>query len=158
MNPSEQKHSDEIKSMCIKFNNLYCNPPLDSKEFEKMWDDALAHVTKQEMEKDAMASNGIRTELITVAEAIRRSSGKVAVNGLIVGISSVIQVIKETQFECSAICRQNLIPNSTIHHYSLYQIYYPYDDNKRKCISCNSTCYGPKRNTEISAMIIQLQD
>ena len=32
------------------------------------------------------------------------------------------------------------------------------NSNKRKCIFCNSTCYGPKRNTEISAIIIQLQD
>ena len=71
------KPLEEIKQMCMKFNNLYCKPPLDTKEFEKMWDDAVAHVTKQEMEKDALASNGTRTELISVAEAIRKNVGKV---------------------------------------------------------------------------------
>ena len=31
-------------------------------------------------------------------------------------------------------------------------------NNKRKCVFCNLIGYGPKRNTEVSAMIIQLQD
>lgn len=141
--------------MCIKFNNLYCKPPLDSKEFETMWADAMAHVTKQEMEKDVLASNGVRTELISVAEAIRKNVGKVSVNGLIVGISSVIQVVKETEFECSN-CGQSdterydpplfSLPNSLS------------NSRKQKCISCGAASYSPKHHNEISALIIQLQD
>ena len=65
-----------------------------------MWSDAVTHVTEQEMEEDTKNSMGTVTELISVAEAIRRSSGKVAINGLIVGMSSVTQAIKETEFEC----------------------------------------------------------
>ena len=135
-----------------KFNNLYCNP-LDISEFERMWNDAVTHVTQQEMENDS-DSSGNRTELISVAEAIRKSSGKVGVNGLIVGISSVIQVVKETEFECSS-CGQT---DTEQHNPPLFSLpSFPSNSNKRKCLSCNSTCYGPKRNTEISAMIVQLQ-
>ena len=149
------KSLEEIRQMCIKFNNLYCRPPLDMKEFESMWNDAITHVTEQEMEKDTKNSMGTRTELISVAEAIRRSSGKVAVNGLIVGMSSVIQVIKETEFECSR-CGQS---DTELYNPPLFAQPRSYSNsNKRKCVSCNSITYGPKRNTEISAMIIQLQD
>ena len=38
-------------------------------------------------------------ELISVAEAIRRSSGKVAVKGMIIGLSSVEQVVTCTEFD-----------------------------------------------------------
>ena len=96
------KSLEEIEKMSIKFNNLYCRPPLEIQEFESMWSDAVTHVTEQEMEEDTKNSMGTVTELISVAEAIRRSSGKVAINGLIVGMSSVTQVIKETEFECSS--------------------------------------------------------
>ena len=44
--------------MSIKFNNLYCRPPLDIKEFESMWSDAVTHVTEQEMEEDTKNSMG----------------------------------------------------------------------------------------------------
>ena len=148
------KSLEEIRQLCIKFNNLYCRPPLDIKEFEGMWNDAVTHVTEQEMEKDcANGSMGTMTEIISVAEAIRRSSGKVGVKGLIVGLSSVIQVIKETEFECSSSGQSD----AEIHDPPLF--YIPiFLSNKRKCPSCGLTSYGPKHNTEVSAMIIQLQD
>jgi hypothetical protein len=96
------KPLEEIRQMCIMFNNLYCKPPLDIREFENMWSDAVTHVTEQEMEKDCVdGSSGTITELISVAEAIRRSSGKVGVKGLIIGVSSVVQAVKETEFKCS---------------------------------------------------------
>jgi hypothetical protein len=62
----------EIKQMCVKYNNLYCRPPLEKTEFEHMWSDASIHVAIQEQEKDS-SSNGAsgRTNLISVAGAIR---------------------------------------------------------------------------------------
>lgn len=30
------KPLEEIRQMCIKYNNLYCRPPLESAEFERM--------------------------------------------------------------------------------------------------------------------------
>jgi DNA replicative helicase MCM subunit Mcm2 (Cdc46/Mcm family) len=149
------KPLDDIRQMCIKTNNLYCKPPLDIKEFDRMWD-AFAHVTKQEMEKDSAVSAGATTELISVAEAIRRSSGKVGVNGLIIGISSVVQVVKKTEFKCSN-CGQSDIEHHNPPLFSLPSLLF--NGNKRKCVSCReAACYGPIRNEEVSAMIIQLQD
>ena len=92
----QTKPIEEIKRMCIKFNNLYCRPPLPSQEFERMWKDAHAYVIgkKKEEGKKLVPDRTVSHtdfELISVAEAIRRSSGKVAVNGIIVGTSSVIQ-------------------------------------------------------------------
>ncbi len=149
------KPLEEIKQICIKFNNLYCKPPLDTKEFETMWDDAVAHVTKQEMEKDVLTSNGVRTELISIAEAIRKNVGKVSVNGLIVGISSVIQVVKETEFECSN-CGQSDTEQYNPPLFSLPNSLS--NSRKQKCISCSAASYSPKHHNEISALIIQLQD
>ena len=141
--------------MSIKFNNLYCRPPLEIQEFESMWSDAVTHVTEQEMEEDTKNSMGTVTELISVAEAIRRSSGKVAINGLIVGMSSVTQAIKETEFECSS-CGQS---DTEVYNPPLFSQPRSFSsNNKRKCVFCNLIGYGPKRNTEVSAMIIQLQD
>ena len=149
------KTLEEMRQLCIKFNNLFCRPPLDIKEFESMWSDAVTHVANQEMENDTMNSVGARTELISVAEAIRRSSGKGAVSGLIVGLSSVIQVIKETEFECSN-CGQS---DTESHSPLLFSLPNSISNsNKRKCISCNSASYGLKHHSEVSAMIIQLQD
>ena len=149
------KSLEEIRQLCIKFNNLYCRPPLDIKEFESMWSDAVTHVANQEMEIDTMNSMDVRTELISVAEAIRRSNGKAAVSGLIVGLSSVIQVIKETEFECSN-CGQS---DSESHNPPLFSLpSFLSNNNKRKCVSCSSASYGPKHHSEVSAMIIQLQD
>ncbi|MGC2427696.1 MAG: AAA family ATPase, partial [Nitrososphaeraceae archaeon] len=92
---------------------------------------------------------------ISVAEAIRRSSGKVAINGLIVGMSSVTQAIKETEFECSS-CGQS---DTEVYNPPLFSQPRSFSsNNKRKCVFCNLIGYGPKRNTEVSAMIIQLQD
>ena len=151
------KPLEEIKQICIKFNNLYCSPPLDIKEFETMWSDAVKYVTEQEMEKDCAAGSGDRiTELISVAEAIRKSSGRVSVKGLIIGVSSVVQAVKETEFKCS-----NCGQTDTIQHtpplFSLPSSLF--NGNRKKCNSCaESSCYGPIRNNEISAMIIQIQD
>ena len=36
------KPLEEIKQMCIKFNNLHRKPPLDIKEFENLWHDVAA--------------------------------------------------------------------------------------------------------------------
>jgi hypothetical protein len=149
------KPLEEIRQMCIMFNNLYCKPPLDINEFERMWSDAVTYVTEQEMEKDCAAdSSGTITKLISVGEAIRRSFGKVGVKGLIIGMSSVVQAVKETEFECSN-CSQS---NTERHIPPLFSL--PSSlSNRRKCYSCGeSSCYGPIRNNEISAMVIQIQD
>jgi DNA replicative helicase MCM subunit Mcm2 (Cdc46/Mcm family) len=149
------KPLEEIRQLCIKFNNLYCRPPLAIEEFERMWNDAISHVAQQEMEKDA-GHDPRAVELISVAEAIRRSCGRVVVKGLIIGISSVVQVVSETEFGCSS-CGQSHIeqhipplfslPNSLSNHC------------RRRCGSCDeSACYGPRHNKEMSAMTIQLQD
>ena len=151
------KPLEEIKQICIKFNNLYCSPPLDIKELETMWSDAVKYVTEPEMEKDCAAGSGDRiTELISVAEAIRKSSGRVSVKGLIIGVSSVVQAVKETEFKCS-----NCGQTDTIQHtpplFSLPSSLF--NGNRKKCNSCaESSCYGPMLNNEISAMIIQIQD
>ena len=66
-----------------------------------MWNDAIVHVTEQELEKDSSDHSDGRAELLSVAEAIRRSSGKVVVKEMIIGLSSVVQVVEETDFTCS---------------------------------------------------------
>lgn len=149
------KPLEEIKQMCIMFNNLYCKPPLDINEFERMWNDAVTYVAEKEMEKDCVdGSSGTTTELISVAQAIRRSSGKVGVKGLIIGVSSVVQAVKETEFKCSS-CGQSKIERHTPPLFSLPNSI----SNRRKCPFCGeASCYGPIRNNEISAMIIQIQD
>ena len=151
------KPLEEIRQMCIMFNNLYCKPPLDTNEFERMWSDAVTYVTEKEMEKDsADGSSGTTTELISVAEAIRRSSGKVGVKGLIIGVSSVVQAVKETEFECSN-CGQSNTERHTPPLFSLPSSLF--NNNRRRCSSCGeSACYGPRRHKEISAMMIQIQD
>src|SRR5437763_8674150 len=118
--------------MCTKYNNLYCRPPLDIDEFERMWTDAVVHVADQEMEKEDGAG-AVLTEPISVAEAIRRSNGKVVVKGIIIGFSSVIQVVTQTEFECSK-CGKS---DSVLHNPPLFSLpYYLSSVNKSRC--CDS--------------------
>lgn len=149
------KSIEEIKSLCIKYNNLYCSPPLGNAEFERMWNDAVVHVVEQEQEKNTTYGTS-RIELISVAEAIRRSSGRYAVKGLIIGLSSVIQVINETEFGCSNCGNCDTIE----HNPPLFSLPYHLSLGKNtRCNSCDQgTSYGPKRHENRSAMIIQFQD
>jgi|GEM_PF-1717052 len=151
------KPLEEIKEMCVKYNNLYCRPPLEKIEFEHMWSDASIHVAVQEQEKDS-SPNGAsgRTDLISVAEAIRRSSGRVAVKGMIIGLSSVIQVVKRTEFTCSNCGNSNVVEHSP----PLFSLPPQQSIGKnRRCDSCNEAAsYGPRNHEDICAMMIQLQD
>jgi DNA replicative helicase MCM subunit Mcm2 (Cdc46/Mcm family) len=150
------KPLEEIKQICIKFNNLYCRPPLDTNEFEKMWNDSVIHVTEQELEKEAGGSS-ISAEAISVAEAIRRSSGKVVVKGMVIGLSSVIQVVTQTEFVCSN-CGTS---NSVFHNPPLFALPYflSLANKSKRCDSCaEPASYGPSKHQNKSSMIIQLQD
>jgi DNA replicative helicase MCM subunit Mcm2 (Cdc46/Mcm family) len=153
------KPLEDIKQMCIKYNNLYCRPSLEIKEFERMWNDAVIHVVEQEQEKESSAAgdaNNQLVDLMSVAEAIRRSSGKVAVKGMIIGLSSVIQVVKQTEYACSS-CGDS---NTVVHNPPLFSLPYHLSlDNARRCNSCGQAAsYGPRNHGNKSAMIIQLQD
>jgi DNA replicative helicase MCM subunit Mcm2 (Cdc46/Mcm family) len=150
------KSLEEIKPMCTAYNNLYCRPPLPRSEFERMWNDAVVHVTEKELEKDTEnpgVSQGM--DLISVAEAIRRSSGKVAVKGMIIGLSSVEQVVNCTALTC---CSCNHY-DSINHNPPLFSLpYYLSLAKTRKCPSCGQSTYGPSKHQEKSAIIIQMQD
>jgi DNA replicative helicase MCM subunit Mcm2 (Cdc46/Mcm family) len=151
------KPIEEIKAICIGYNNLNCRPPLEIAEFERMWTDAVVHVAEREQEKDSDSNYGpSRTELLSVAEAIRSSSGKVAVKGMIIGLSSVIQVVKETEYSCSNCGNSDVVT----HNPPLFSLSYHLSLGKNKrCNSCDQTdSYGPRRQQNRSAMIIQLQD
>jgi hypothetical protein len=55
-------------------------------------------------EQDNVTENGNdngKIDLVSVATAIRRSSGKVAVPGMIIGVSTVVQMISETENRCA---------------------------------------------------------
>jgi hypothetical protein len=77
------KQLEDIKKMCISYNNLYCNPPLETAEFERMWQDAVSHVIQQEGTSSSVGGSGFQTYELSVAEAIRMSAGKVVVKGML---------------------------------------------------------------------------
>jgi replicative DNA helicase Mcm len=148
------KSLEEIKQMCMAYNNLYCRPPLPSSEFEHMWNDAVIYVTEKELEKEG---SGIRQglELVSVADALRRSSGKVAVKGMIIGLSSVEHVVTGTEMTCSSCSFSNNIN----HNPPLFSLpYYLSLAKTRKCPSCGGSTYGPSKHQEKSAILIQMQD
>jgi MCM P-loop domain/MCM OB domain/Bifunctional DNA primase/polymerase, N-terminal len=157
------KPLEEIKLMCIKFNNLRCRPPLEIKEFERMWNDAIIHVAEQELEEESnlqsssSSSGTVYTELISVAEAIRKSHGRFVVKGMVIGISSVIQVVKQTTFACSSCGDSKVVLHSPplfslpSHLSSLYR--------PTHCVGCGErAAYGPREHEHKSAMLVQLQD
>jgi DNA replicative helicase MCM subunit Mcm2 (Cdc46/Mcm family) len=154
------KPLEEIKQMCIKFNNLYCRPPLEIKEFEKMWNDAVIHVAEEEQEKEtekeAIGSSysTASTEFLTVSEAIRRSRGNVAVRGMIVGLSSVTQVVTQTTVKCHN-CGNS---KPVLHRPPLFSLpSHPSTSNRtRQCDGCGEPATCVHENE--SAMLIQLQD
>lgn len=131
-----RKPLEEIKQMCIAYNNLSCTPPLENKELEQMWNDSVIHV----VEKEGEEQHNTTVELISVAEAKRRPSGKVAVKGMIVGISSVEHIVMATKFSCS---NCGISEGPIEHTPPLFSVPYQLSLNYKssKCISCGERTY-----------------
>ena len=150
------KSLEEIKQMCIAYNNLYCKPPYPRNQFERIWNDSVNHVTEKELEKNrgnAGPSQGV--EPISVTEAIRRNSGQVAVKGMIIGVSSVEQVVTGIEFYCSN-CHFSL---PVKYNPPLFSLPFSLQLAKPKlCHTCGLSSLGPSKYEEKSAIVIQLQD
>ena len=149
----KRKPLEEIKQMCIAYNNLFCRPPLEYKEFEQMWNDSVTHV----VEKEGEEQHNIAVELISVADAKRRSFGRVAVKGMIVGISSVEHAIMATKFSCS---NCGVTEGPIEHMPPLFSVPDRLSLNSKpsKCISCGEYTYRPSEHQDKPAIKIQLQD
>jgi DNA replicative helicase MCM subunit Mcm2 (Cdc46/Mcm family) len=160
------KPVEEIKQKCIEFNNLYCNPPLPIDEFERMWNDCYIHVVEIESDKDANVVNKSGEEedtvaiegLLSVEAAKRLNTGMYAVKGMIIQVSSVIQMVISTDFECVK-CSDT----KTVRHkpplFSLPSDYDVGDLPPSVCDKCGEKRgYEVKKHVEFPAMKIQLQD
>jgi DNA replicative helicase MCM subunit Mcm2 (Cdc46/Mcm family) len=145
----KRKPLEDIKQMCIEYNNLFCKPPVENKEFEQMWNDSVVYVVEKEGEERQNAA----LELISVAEAKRRSFGRVAVKGIIVGISSVEHMIMATKFSCS---NCGIYEGPIEHTPPLFSV--PNQLSLSKCISCGERTYGPSEHQDRPAIKIQVQD
>jgi DNA replicative helicase MCM subunit Mcm2 (Cdc46/Mcm family) len=94
-----------------------------------------------------------KSELISVAAAIRRSSERVTVPGMIIGVSTVIQMTKETKITCSK-CDGKIA--NIKHKPPLFSVPTHLIKTK-KCAVCDEYT-GFSEHKEISAITIQLQD
>jgi DNA replicative helicase MCM subunit Mcm2 (Cdc46/Mcm family) len=100
-------------------------------------------------------SEQTQTETLSVEQAIRRNKGRLTVPGMIIGLSSVEQVVTLTEFECSN-CKYSF---EAKHNPPLFSLPFSVATTKtRKCPNCNESTYGPHHHEEKSAIIIQLQD
>jgi DNA replicative helicase MCM subunit Mcm2 (Cdc46/Mcm family) len=158
------KPVEEIKQKCIEYNNLYYNPPLPIDEFERMWNDSVVKVAEIESDKDANTINKPTEEeqtvegLLLVEAAKRLNTGMYAVKGMIIQVSSVIQMVISTDFECVK-CSDT----KTVRHkpplFSLPSDYDIGDLPPGMCDKCGEKRgYEVKAHTEFPAMKIQLQD
>src|SRR5690242_6853832 len=70
----------ELKNKFLAINSNRCEVPLPASEINQIWKDAVKYYQRQPK------SQTTDYELISVSNAIRRSSGKVAVPGMIIGV------------------------------------------------------------------------
>lgn len=94
----------------------------------------------------------VTSERISVATAIRRSSGRVTVPGMIIGVSTIIQMTCETEVKCGQ-C-DNVVIQQIKHNPPLFTVA---KTKPLKCPAC-SEYSSFSRHKEISAITIQLQD
>jgi DNA replicative helicase MCM subunit Mcm2 (Cdc46/Mcm family) len=96
-------------------------------------------------------SEQTQTETLSVEQAIRRNKGRLTVPGMIIGLSSVEQVVTLTEFECSN-CKYSF---EAKHNPPLFSLPFSVATTKtRKCPNCNESTYGPHHHEEKSAIII----
>ena len=157
---------DMIKQMAQMWNQEHCIPPLDDREFERQWKDAIRFVGKS-INDDNNHYNGnghkadnnkeqektIIVEKVSISEAIRRNSGRVQVTGTITGITIISQMVSKVQLYCDKCadyseCSFNPIPVTHIKNI------------KEKCNICERTIksYNIKPLDFKSSVLIELQD
>lgn len=155
------KPLEQIKTMCMEFNNLYCNPPLPTDEFERMWIDSQVHVIEEEREKDAATtgSGGIVVEGIVSVETTKRlDSGCYAVKGMVIQVSIVIQMITSTDFRCNN-CNKTDTHNYNPPLFSVPSGMQVGEARRDECLSCGERyTFEVVKHTMVPAMKIQLQD
>jgi DNA replicative helicase MCM subunit Mcm2 (Cdc46/Mcm family) len=130
----------------------------DSKKIEEFEREARRELERKRFRdavKDAQEQEGREqeAELISVSTAIRRSTGRVAIPGMIIGVSTVVQMISETETRC-ANCGTII---AYIKHTSPLFSIPSHLTKPKKCHNCNEYA-GVSTHKEVSAMIIQLQD
>jgi replicative DNA helicase Mcm len=132
----------------------YQPDPKKIEEYERESKRAAAREEyKKAIEESKSKENAEKTELISVSAAIRRSSGKVAVPGMIIGVSTVVQMTTETKITC-ANCKNSI--GQIKHTPPLFSVPVHLSKSK-KCALCDEYT-GFSEHKEISAMVIQLQD
>jgi DNA replicative helicase MCM subunit Mcm2 (Cdc46/Mcm family) len=113
--------------------------------------DLIRKVNKKADERKRQKQS--KSELISVATAIRRSSGRVTVPGMIIGVSTVVQMTMQTEIRCVK-CDAKIA--NIKHNPPLFSVP-AYLTKSKKCVACDEYT-GFSEHKEISAMIIQLQD
>jgi replicative DNA helicase Mcm len=147
----------ELKNKFLSINNERCEVPLPTTEINQIWKDAVNYYLRQPKSERRLSGHSHNEdsdyESVSVSTAIRRSTGRVAVPGMIIGVSTVVQMTIETEIKCTR-CK---CPMGQIKHTPPLFSVPAHLVKSKKCAICDEYTSFSKHK-EISAMIIQLQD
>jgi DNA replicative helicase MCM subunit Mcm2 (Cdc46/Mcm family) len=149
------RQTQEAIKFCLSKDEYYVNALLSRGNGNKAPRFVIGQestTTDQHYEKN---NEQTQTETLSVEQAIRRNKGRLTVPGMIIGLSSVEQIVTSTEFECSD-CKYTF---DSKHNPPLFSLPSSLSLTKtKKCPNCNESTYGPHKHEEKSAIIIQLQD
>ena len=148
------RQTQEAIKFCLSRDEYYVKALL-SKSNGKEEPTSETETGKDIDQHDKGNNEQAHTEILSVEQAIRKNKGKATVPGMIVGLSTVEQMVTCTVFECSN-CKHSSQVN---HNPPLFSLPFSLSLTKtKKCPSCDQSTYGPHKYEEKSAIIIQLQD
>ncbi len=147
------RQTQEAIKFCLSKDEYYINALLSKPNGSTQTEQEGISIEQQDEESNEQTQTQI--ERLSVEQAIRRNKGRLIVPGMIIGLSSVEQVVTCTEFECSN-CKYSFVAK---HNPPLFSLPFSLSLAKtKKCPSCNESTYGPHGHEEKSAITIQLQD
>lgn len=96
---------NDIKIMARLWHNRFCSPPLEEKEFERQWKDAVKFIGIKNQGQVQEQNNEINAEperILEVSESCRLFSGWHKVRGTTSSISQLYVMVKSAELKCSA--------------------------------------------------------
>jgi hypothetical protein len=93
------KHIQEAIKFCLSKDEYYVETLLSTRSNGKTQIEKES-ISKDEQYPKLTEQTQTQTETVAVEQAIRRNKGRLAVPGMIIGLSSVEQVVTHTEYEC----------------------------------------------------------
>jgi len=155
---------EQVKEIVRTYNTIeYFDPPLNDQEFEKQWKCAIDFISKKMSDGTQQyynqhrsgdtddSSHNNQSIKMSVSQAKREKTGYLQVNGNIVGISPVYNMVKSVDLKCSNCDYSNHID----YHWPRYK---PHQREITKCPDCRRAAAATLTPDYVSVVDIELQD